>query len=158
MDMLAGEALGQALIRAMEKKGVGPSALARQFEVTPSSIGDWRKRGCIHKRHLGRLVEFFSDVVPPSHWGLKASLDPQSVPPVVGSRMMMGGLFTVEGDRRRIQQRGAELTQEHASIDTASLSPMAMEIAREFDAIRDDRRQLESFVKCIAIITKARQV
>ena len=156
--MLAGEALGQALIRAMEKKGVGPSALARQFEVTPSSIGDWRKRGCIHKRHLGRLVEFFADVVPPSHWGLKASSDPQAAPPVVGSRMMMDGLFTVEGDRRRIQQRGVELSQEHARIDMTRLSPMAMEIAREFDAIRDDRRQLESFVKCIAIITKARQV
>lgn len=155
--MLAGEALGQALVRAMEKKGVGPSALARQFEVTPSSIGDWRKRGCIHKRHLGRLVAFFADVVPPSHWGIEPGSASQAAPPVVGTRMMMDGLFTVEGDKRRIQQRGAELAQEHARVDTARLSPMAMEIAREFDAIPDDRRQLESFVKCIAIITKARQ-
>lgn len=153
--MLAGQELGKALVQAMSLKGVGPSALARQFKVTPSSVGDWRKRGCIHKRHLGPLVEFFSDVVPPSHWGLKPMADERAAPPVVGTRLMGQGLYVLEGDKRRIDQRCDALERELASIDVTRLSPMALELAREFDAIQDEKRQLESFVKCSAIITKA---
>jgi hypothetical protein len=155
MDMLAGQALGQALERAMEMKGVGPSALARQFEVTPSSVGDWRKRGCIHKRHLGRLVAYFSDVVPASHWGLTPPDGKQATPPIVGTRMMSHGIFAVEGDWRRIEATSDALERQLARVDVARFSPMAIELAREFDAIRDDQRQMEAFVKCMAIIAKA---
>lgn len=155
MDMLAGQELGEALARAMAIKGVGPSALARQFKVTPSSIGDWRKRGCIHKRHLGPLVEFFSDVVPPAHWGLKPQDTGQPGPAVVGTRLQLDGLYSVEGDRRRIDEKSELLARQLAGVNVESLSPMAIELAREFDAIPDERRQLESFVKCIAIISKA---
>lgn len=156
MDMLAGQELGQALERAMAMKGIGPSALARQFNVTPSSVGDWRKRGCIHKRHLGRLVEFFADVVPPSHWGLKPLRDEKGHHlPGIGTRMATPGMYVIEGDKRRIEEKSEALERQLATIDVTRFSPMAIELAKEFDAIRDDKRQLEAFVKCVAIISKA---
>lgn len=155
MDMLAGQELGIALESAMALKGIGPSALARQFNVTPSSVGDWRRRGCIHKRHLGRLVEYFSDVVPPSHWGLRPLANERQAVPVVGTRMLPRGIYAIEGDQRRIEEKSAALAQQLSGIDVTRFSPMAIELAKEFDAIRDDKRQLESFVKCIAIVTKA---
>lgn len=68
--MLSGPELGDALKRAMEKKKVGPSAVATAFGVKPPSVSDWCNYGRIHKKHLERLVEYFSDVVGPDHWGL----------------------------------------------------------------------------------------
>jgi hypothetical protein len=118
-------------------------------------VGDWRRRGCIHKRHLGRLVEFFADVVPPSHWGVQSSDDRRAGPSVIGSRFLSQGIYTVEGDRRRIEEKSDQLGQQLARVDMTRFSPMAIELAKEFDAILDDKRQLESFVKCVAIITKA---
>ncbi len=156
MDMLAGRDLGAALVRAMEIKGIGPSALARQFNVTPSSVGDWRKRGCIHKRHLGKLVAFFADVVPPSHWGLKPTRDDRGHHvPSLATRMATPGMYVIEGDKSRIEEKSAALERQLSSIDVTRFSPMAIELAKEFDAILDDKRQLESFVKCVAIITRA---
>ena len=157
MEMLAGRELGEALTRAMAIKGIGPSALARHFNVTPSSVGDWRRRGCIHKRHLGPLVAYFADVVPPSHWGLQARPGaPGTGTAVVGTRLLAGDLYAVEGDRQRLDEKRAALARELASVDVSRLSPMAIELARGFDAIQDERRQLESFVKCSAIIGHAR--
>lgn len=75
MQMLSGEKLGAAITAAMEKKGVGPKQVADHFGIQPPSVKDWQKRGCVHKRHLGKLVSFFADVVPPSHWGA----DPQEL-------------------------------------------------------------------------------
>jgi hypothetical protein len=75
MQMLSGEKLGAAITVAMELKGVGPKDVADHFGIKPPSVKDWQKRGCVHKRHLGNLVSFFSDVVPPSHWGA----DPQEL-------------------------------------------------------------------------------
>lgn len=70
MLMLSGHELGQALAAAIEKKGVRPIDVAREFGVSPSSITDWKRRGCIDKKHINHLVAYFSDAVPPSHWGL----------------------------------------------------------------------------------------
>lgn len=72
MLMLSGEKLGNALREAMRLKGVGATAVARHFNIKPPSVYDWMERGCIDKKHLGRLVQFFVDVVPPSHWGVEA--------------------------------------------------------------------------------------
>lgn len=69
MGMISGEKLGAALTEAMKLKQVGPKEVATHFGVTPPSVKDWQKRGCIHKRHLGRLVAYFADVVPEGHWG-----------------------------------------------------------------------------------------
>ncbi|MFT3857038.1 MAG: hypothetical protein QM742_05910 [Aquabacterium sp.] len=140
----------------MALKGIGPSALARQFKVTPSSIGDWRKRGCIHKRHIGPLVAFFSDVVPPTHWGLQPEHHRHmGLPSLSEPRPLTPGLYTVEGDRSRIEARSVALERDLSDIDPLRFSPMALELAKQLDAIRDDKRQLESFVKCIAIVAQA---
>ena len=71
MLMLSGEKLGTALRDAMEKKGVGATTVARHFGIKPPSVYDWMERGCIGKKHLGRLIQYFADVVPPSHWGVE---------------------------------------------------------------------------------------
>lgn len=71
MEMLSGDQLGAALTQAMELKKVGPTEVARHFGIQPPSVKDWQKKGCIHKKHLGRLVAYFSDVVSPAHWGVQ---------------------------------------------------------------------------------------
>lgn len=68
--MLSGKELGDALTQAMALKKVGPTAVADAFGVKPPSVKDWQAFGRIHKKHLGRLVEYFRDVVPPEHWGM----------------------------------------------------------------------------------------
>jgi Peptidase S24-like len=70
MRMLSGEKLGAAITKAMELKGVGPKEVAEHFGIKPPSVKDWERRGCVHKKHLGRLVSYFSDVVEPGHWGV----------------------------------------------------------------------------------------
>lgn len=59
-----------ALTKAMSLKNVGPTEVARAFGVKPPSVKGWQGKGTIHKKHLTKLVEYFADVVPPSHWGL----------------------------------------------------------------------------------------
>ena len=71
MEMLSGEQLGAALTQAMELKNVGPTEVANHFGIKPPSVKDWQRKGCIHKKHLGRLVAYFSDVVSPAHWGVQ---------------------------------------------------------------------------------------
>jgi hypothetical protein len=68
--MLEGKELGEALAAAMQKKGVGPTEVAAVFGVKPPSVSDWKARGCVSKRHLPGLIQYFSDVVGLSHWGL----------------------------------------------------------------------------------------
>lgn len=69
MAMISGEKLGAALTEAMRLKKVGPKEVAEHFGVKPPSVKDWQSRGCIHKKHLGKLVAYFADVVPDGHWG-----------------------------------------------------------------------------------------
>ena len=68
--MLKGQELGQAITRAMQLKGIGPSVLARHFGVKSPSVYDWTKHGRIAKDKLPELFRYFSDVVGPEHWGL----------------------------------------------------------------------------------------
>lgn len=68
--MLTGKPLGAALAEAMRLKGVGPTEVAREFEIKPPSVYDWRDHGRIGKKHLGHLVAYFADVVPAAHWGI----------------------------------------------------------------------------------------
>jgi transcriptional regulator with XRE-family HTH domain len=69
--MLSGQALAQALREAMTLKGVRRAEMARHFGVQPPSINGWIGTGRIHKRHLDRLFDYFADVAPPEHWGLR---------------------------------------------------------------------------------------
>jgi hypothetical protein len=66
------EQLGEAFASAMKKKGVGPTEVARHFKVQPPSVTDWKATGRIAKRHLEKMLDYFSDVVGPEHWGLTA--------------------------------------------------------------------------------------
>lgn len=68
--MLTGPALGKAIAEAIRLKGRNRSEVARHFGVKPESTYDWTKHGRISKKHIERLVAYFSDVVEPSHWGL----------------------------------------------------------------------------------------
>ena len=54
----------------MAQKGVSQSVVAGEFEIKQPSVSEWIKYGRIGKRHLTHLVEYFSDVVGPDHWGL----------------------------------------------------------------------------------------
>lgn len=71
--MLTGKALGDAVGAAITLKGVSKAEVARHFNIKGPSIYDWIDHGRVGKRHLTRLVEYFSDVVGPEHWGLSNS-------------------------------------------------------------------------------------
>lgn len=68
--MLKGEQLGAAIDAARIKKGLSKKALADRFNVKPPSVQGWIATGRIDKTKMIELITFFSDVVPPSHWGL----------------------------------------------------------------------------------------
>lgn len=68
--MHTGKQLGDAIRAAMELKGVKQQAVAEAFGVKQSSVSEWLSFGRLHKKHLTRLVDYFSDVVGPEHWGL----------------------------------------------------------------------------------------
>lgn len=73
--MLTGKELGAALASAVAMKGVTKKALADAMGVTPASIQDWIKYGRIAKSRITALVDYFSDTVPLSHWGLDFGQD-----------------------------------------------------------------------------------
>ena len=68
--MLTGQALGEALEKAIALKGVSKAQLARDFGVRGPSVHDWIANGRIGKRHIDKLIAYFADVVPASHWGI----------------------------------------------------------------------------------------
>lgn len=67
--MLTGKELGAAIREAIRLKGVRRVEVADAFGVKPPSIQDWMNFGRIDKKHIEKLVKYFSDVVPASHWG-----------------------------------------------------------------------------------------
>lgn len=71
--MHTGSKLGDALKEAMTIKGVKQAAVAEAFGIKQPSVSEWLKFGRIGKKHIPQLVEWFSDVVGPEHWGLPAS-------------------------------------------------------------------------------------
>ena len=69
--MYTGEKLGDAIRRAMQLKDVTQSQVAEKFGVKQPSVAGWIKNGRIGKKHIDDLIEYFSDVVPPSHFGIE---------------------------------------------------------------------------------------
>lgn len=69
--MYTGEKLGDAIRRAMQLKDVTQSQVAEKFGVKQPSVAGWIKNGRIGKQHIDDLIEYFSDVVPPSHFGIE---------------------------------------------------------------------------------------
>lgn len=68
--MLTGKELGAAIESARLAKGVSKKKLAEDFGVAPPSVQGWVKTGRIDKSKLMELMDYFSDVAKPSHWGL----------------------------------------------------------------------------------------
>jgi hypothetical protein len=81
--MLTGHELVEALERAIALKGVKTADVARHFGIKGPSLYDWLKHGRIGKQHLSALISYFSDVVPPSHWGLDPSAEAAFTPPTL---------------------------------------------------------------------------
>lgn len=101
--MLTGPELGAAIESARIKKGVSKKKLADDFGVAPPSIQGWVKFGRIDKAKLMELMVYFSDVAPPSHWGLtgwsmESSRAGNQPPPIAKSLDDLGGeVIDVEG-------------------------------------------------------------
>lgn len=73
--MLTKHSLGLAISTAIKlkldtKKVKSKAAIAREFGVKPSSLAEWEKYGSISKDKIGKLIDYFSDVVTIDHWGI----------------------------------------------------------------------------------------
>lgn len=79
--MYTGEKLGDAIRRAMQLKDVTQSQVAEKFGVKQPSVAGWIKNGRIGKQHIDDLIEYFSDVVPPSHFGIENMVVANTPPP-----------------------------------------------------------------------------
>lgn len=73
--MLTGKELGDALKSAMAEKGVKQADVAAAFGIRQPSVSEWLSTGRIGKKHIPKLIEYFSDAVGPDHWGLPFSFD-----------------------------------------------------------------------------------
>ncbi len=74
--MKRGEELGKAIAEALELKIDGikcksKAEVARALGVQPPSLYGWMARGRISKAKLLQILNFFSDVTTPQHWGLE---------------------------------------------------------------------------------------
>ena len=69
--MFSGEQLGQAISEAIKRKNVSQKEVADHFGVKQPSVSGWIKNGRIDKKHLDKLIDYFSDVVTPSHFGIE---------------------------------------------------------------------------------------
>lgn len=72
--MLTGKELGAAIESARIAKGVSKKKLAEDFGVKPPSVQGWVNTGRINKSALMRLMDYFSDVAGPEHWGLSPQM------------------------------------------------------------------------------------
>ncbi|MFC0257551.1 LexA family transcriptional repressor [Achromobacter marplatensis] len=105
--MLNGKDLGAAIKTAIELKlasggAVSQAAIARHFNVKPPSIHDWIKKGSISKDKLPELWRYFSDVVGPEHWGLKAWPDLGTAEPTLAQAKPWPFPFVSEDDIRAL--------------------------------------------------------
>lgn len=71
IKMFSGVQLGQAISEAIKRKNVSQKEVADHFGVKQPSVSGWIKNGRIDKKHLDKLIDYFSDVVTPSHFGIE---------------------------------------------------------------------------------------
>lgn len=71
--MLSGPELGKAIAEAMAKKPATQKQMAAAFHVSQPSVSEWLKHGRVAKKHIPLLLDYFSEVVGPDHWGLPIS-------------------------------------------------------------------------------------
>lgn len=68
--MYSGEQLGDAIKEAIKLKGVKQSEMADYFGVRAPAVSGWIKTGKISRDNTQKLLDYFADVVPPSHFGI----------------------------------------------------------------------------------------
>lgn len=87
--MLTGPELGAAIEAARIAKGVSKKQLADDFSVKPPSVQGWVKNGRIDKSKLMDVIAYFSDVVGPSHWGMRPGFTYEGLGEGSGSRLVV---------------------------------------------------------------------
>jgi|GEM_PF-5919503 len=123
--MLTGPDLGKAIAEAIRLKGVSKAAVARHFGIAQPSVYTWIAHGRIGKQHLEELVEYFSDVVGPAHWGRREQ--PTASHPAQLDRAILGVALTATA--RVIEKRG--LRMEGVLGTYAPVVAFAYELARD---------------------------
>jgi len=71
--MLSGPELGEAIANAMKEMHVNQKQVAKAFNVSQPSVSEWLKHGRVAKKHIPKLIDYFSKVVGPDYWGLPIS-------------------------------------------------------------------------------------
>ena len=117
--MLSGKDLARALVVAMEKKPVGTNELARHFGIKSSSVSEWRKTGKISKEKIAPLIDFFSDVAGPEHWGL-SNLTSSGV--AIGNQSDAPVVMSLTPDQQRL------LEKFQRALSAGTLDPKSMQI------------------------------
>lgn len=87
--MLTGPELGAAIEAARIAKGVSKKQLADDFSVKPPSVQGWVKNGRIDKSKLMDVIAYFSDVVGPSHWGMRPGFTYESLGEGAGNGLVV---------------------------------------------------------------------
>jgi transposase-like protein len=102
--MLTGPELGKAVAEAIRLKGVSKAAVARHFGIKGPSVYDWIDHGRVGKQHLSGLVDYFSDVVGPEHWGLdfQGAAEP-SQPAGLDLEMLKSAIVAVKESLRKAE-------------------------------------------------------
>lgn len=104
--MYSGEKLAKAVAEAIQMKGVRKSDVARHFGIKPPSVSGWVSHGRISKEHIDKLIEYFSDVVEPSHFGIQ-NMGLINAP----SSNNQGTINNVAGDQNTNNFLGRETTE-----------------------------------------------
>lgn len=72
LKMYSGEKLGNAIKEAIKLKGIKQAELADFLGVRAPAVSGWIKTGKISRENAQKLIEYFSDVVEPSHFGIES--------------------------------------------------------------------------------------
>lgn len=120
--MLSGKPLGLAIKEAMRLKGVTQKAVADKFGIKQPSVSSWTRTGRVDKEHLDDLFDYFSDVVGPTHWGIR-------------SRAL---------NYKEVIDVAARIVEDERSTDgqPAQMSPEALSIAKRLDRLGGDARAM----------------
>ncbi|UST97745.1 S24 family peptidase [Pseudomonas siliginis] len=111
--MLTGPELGAAIEAARIAKGVSKKQLADDFSVKPPSVQGWVKNGRIDKSKLMDVIAYFSDVVGPSHWGMRPGFTYESLGEGPGNGLVVEELETgsTAADKFRAMLAGKRLDE-----------------------------------------------
>ncbi|QGZ56719.1 helix-turn-helix domain-containing protein [Paraburkholderia acidiphila] len=139
--MLTGKELGDAIARAIEKKGVTKKAFADAMGVKPASVQDWVKYGRVAKTRLEDMIRYFADVADLEYWGFNLNMTTYEASPFFkgvritheklspevnpGSSVVSGGL---KSQREQLVEFVNELIE---AFESGKLTPKRLSLMRE---------------------------